>query len=306
MSDTTIDKLDSSILKLKSLESEFDLVMTQYKQAYLDYINTLQTTASSTTTTTGQREFKSIQNSKFWGTVGLKETTVTSMDECKAMCAGDANCTGATFNSSSSYCWLRSGDGDVNVSDNPSEYALMPSMTQNTNNLKMLNDKLINLNIQIISALNESEPIVFDSIEHKDETKAQMQDTKQKLEDEREKIYKLLDQYDDLSSQYDSNSIYVRQMNASYIFWTSLAVIIIIIIVKLLITPQSRGSDTVKITFRLIFIFIFIIAITKMNTASGFAIFGVFIILILLRIFNILAKRGTNTTYGNTMNQRPY
>jgi len=291
---TKNDNLDSSILRLQSLETEFDLVMTQYKQAYLDYISSLQTTNGNNNE--GGREFTSLQGRRFWGTGGIKDITVNNADECKASCAEDLMCTGATFNSSSGYCWIRSGNGDVTVSSNNNEYALMPSVSQNTNNLKMLNDKLIKLNIDIMNELNSNEPIVFNQVENKNVKKSEMENTNKELIKERINIMKLMDQYDDLMQQYDSNSIYVRQANASYMVWSFISISLIIIIIKLILTPEVKLIDNINFLIKLFLFFVLIVSITKLNHPAAFAIFG---LLIIMLIFKIMNKIGSGSGSGS-------
>uniref|UniRef100_A0A6C0KYJ5 Apple domain-containing protein n=1 Tax=viral metagenome TaxID=1070528 RepID=A0A6C0KYJ5_9ZZZZ len=292
-----VDKMDSSILKLQSLEAEYDLVMTQYRQAYLDYISSLQTI---NTENNGQgRQFDTLQGRRFWGTSGIKDLTVASTDECIASCAGDLNCTGASFNLSSGYCWLRTGDGDVTVSNNNDEYALMPSISQNTNNLKMLNDKLIRLNVEIMNELNSTEPTVFREIETKNEKKTIMENRNEELLKEKAKILKSMGEYEDLTAQYDSNSIYVRQANAEYILWTILAVTIIVIIIKMVVTPQSRGSDHIKFALKLILGFVFLVTLTKLDNPSAYAIFGVFVIVAIFVVSSSASGSGSgSSSYG--------
>jgi hypothetical protein len=292
-----IDKMDSSILKLQSLEAEYDLVMTQYRQAYLDYISSLQNI--NTENNGKNREFNTLQGRRFWGTSGIKELIVNSPDECIASCAEDLTCTGASFNLSSGYCWLRKGEGDVTVSSNNDEYALMPSVSQNTSNLKMLNDKLIKLNTEIMNELNSTEPIVFREIETKNEKKTIMENRNEELLKEKAKIIKSMGDYEDLTAQYDSNSIYVRQANAEYIIWTILAVTIIVIIIKMVITPESRGSDHIKFALKIILGFVFLITITKLNNPAGFAIFGLFLIIIIFGVSSMASSGPSNLGYGS-------
>ena len=200
---TTVEILNNSSLNLQSLQKEYDLAMMQYKQANLDYIASLQSKIANGDT----RVFDILPSSRFWGTSGIKDIVVNKIEECQAGCAEDSRCTGATFNSSNGYCWLRTGTGSVSTSTDPNESAIMPKVSQNISNLKMLNDKLIQLNLQIMDELNRSEPVVLDEIAHKDEKQAQMEETNQQLLEERIKILELLDETQDLMVKYDTNSI---------------------------------------------------------------------------------------------------
>ena len=287
-----VDKIDSTILTLQSLETEFDLVMMQYKQAYTDYINSLKT---KITEKNNKREFSVTQGQRYWGTSGIRNVVVNKVEECEAACAADAKCTGATFNASSGYCWVRSGSGSATVSNNKNEYAIMPIISQNINNLKELNDKLVDLNEKIITELNKTQPIVLNDIENKDIKKVEMEEVNTRLMKERKEIYELLDQHTDLNAQYDENSLYVNQSNASYILWSMIAIIMIILLVRVTVMPETKLSDHIKFTFIVIIFFVFLIILTKMYNPTGFLFFGLFILLIIIVVMGKINKSQTSS-----------
>jgi len=287
-----VDKIDSSILTLQSLETEFNLVMIQYKQAYTDYINSLKT---KITEKRNKREFTVTQGQRYWGTSGIRNVVVNKVEECEAACAGDEKCTGATFNASSGFCWVRSGSGSVTVSNNNNEYAIMPVISQNINNLKELNDKLVDLNEKIIAELNKTQPVVLNDIENKDIKKVEMEEVNTKLMKERKEIYELLDQHTDLNAQYDENSLYVNQSNASYILWSMFAIIMIILVVRVTVMPDTKISDHIKFIFIVIIFFVFLIILTKMYNPTGFLFFGLFILLIIIVIMGKINKSQTTS-----------
>jgi len=287
-----VDKTDSSILTLQSLETEFNLVMIQYKQAYTDYINSLKT---KITEKRNKREFTVTQGQRYWGTSGIRNVVVNKVEECEAACAGDEKCTGATFNASSGFCWVRSGSGSVTVSNNNNEYAIMPVISQNINNLKELNDKLVDLNEKIIAELNKTQPLVLNDIENKDIKKVEMEEVNTKLMKERKEIYELLDQHTDLNAQYDENSLYVNQSNASYILWSMFAIIMIILVVRVTVMPDTKISDHIKFIFIVIIFFVFLIILTKMYNPTGFLFFGLFILLIIIVIMGKINKSQTTS-----------
>jgi hypothetical protein len=287
-----VDKTDSSILTLQSLETEFNLVMIQYKQAYTDYINSLKT---KITEKSNKREFTVTQGQRYWGTSGIRNVVVNKVEECEAACAGDAKCTGATFNASSGFCWVRSGSGSVTVSNNNNEYAIMPVISQNINNLKELNDKLVDLNEKIIAELNKTQPVVLNDIENKDIKKVEMEEVNTKLMKERKEIYELLDQHTDLNAQYDENSLYVNQSNASYILWSMFAIIMIILVVRVTVMPDTKISDHIKFIFIVIIFFVFLIILTKMYNPTGFLFFGLFILLIIIVVMGKINKSQTTS-----------
>ena len=285
-----VDKVESSILNLETLEAEFDLVMTQYKQAYLDYINSLQTK-----TTNNKKEFSVMQGKRFWGTSGIKDIIVNKVEECQAACAEDMKCSGATFNSSSGYCWLRSGSGSVSISNNNNESAIMPTLSQDINNLKELNDRLMELNSKIITELSSREYDVLTEIDNKDIKKADMEQVNARLNEERKQIYELLDQHTDINTQYNENSLYVNQSNASYIIWSVIAIVMIILVVRVTIMPESKLSEHIKFAIIVIIFFIFVVTLTKMYNPTGFLFFGLFFIIIVIVVMSKINKGSTSS-----------
>jgi len=286
-----VDKVESSILNLETLEAEFDLVMTQYKQAYLDYINSLQTK----TTNNNKKEFSVIQGKRFWGTSGIKDIVVNKVEECQAACAEDMKCSGATFNSSSGYCWLRSGSGSVSISNNNNESAIMPTLSQDINNLKELNDRLMELNSKIITELSSREYDVLTEIDNKDIKKADMEQVNARLNEERKQIYELLDQHTDINTQYNDNSLYVNQSNASYIIWSVIAIVMIILVVRVTIMPESKLSEHIKFAIIVIIFFIFVVTLTKMYNPTGFLFFGLFFIIIVIVVMSKINNSSTSS-----------
>jgi len=290
---TTVEILNNSSLNLQSLQKEYDLAMTQYKQANLDYIASLENKVANG----NERVFNILPSSRFWGTSGIKDIVVNKIEECQAGCAEDAKCTGATFNSSSGYCWLRTGTGQVTASSDPNESAIMPNVSQNINNLKMLNDKLVQLNLQIMDELNKSEPVVLDEIAHKDEKKAQMEETNQQLLQERIKILELLDETQDLMVQYDTNSIYANQSNAEYIYWTIIMIMVVSFILRLALFPDSPIKDHVKFFIKIGLFFGLLISMIKMSNPAGMAIFGLLVLLLTIKVMN--NSKGGESGYGS-------
>jgi hypothetical protein len=286
-----VDKVESSILNLETLEAEFDLVMTQYKQAYLDYINSLQTK----TTNNNKKEFSVMQGKRFWGTSGIKDIVVNKVEECEAACAEDMKCSGATFNSSSGYCWLRSGSGSLSISNNNNESAIMPTLSQDINNLKELNDRLMELNSKIITELSSREYDALTEIDNKDIKKADMEQVNARLNEERKQIYELLDQHTDINTQYNENSLYVNQSNASYIIWSVIAIVMIILVVRVTIMPESKLSEHIKFAIIVIIFFIFVVTLTKMYNPTGFLFFGLFFIIIVIVVMSKINKGSTSS-----------
>lgn len=276
------DEKSSAIIKLQVLENEFNLVMKEYEQAHLNYISSLQSRGALN----DSNKFVSLSGRVFWGTTGLKEGNVDSEDSCKALCSSDPLCTGATYNSAKAYCWTRSGKGDVAVgleTDN----ALISDITQNVNTIKQLNDRLTELNKKIEKTLSETVPEQQAQVEEKNEKQAQLQKVYQQLLADRRNIDEMIKEYRMLDQQYSDNSIYVEQTNTAYILWFVFAILVIFFTLKLQFFPNVK-SNPVRFIFWFCITILFIITTTHLNSAPGFFLWGLIIVMVAFMQMKIL------------------
>ena len=107
--DSTTNNTESNVLKLQSLQSEFKLFMTQYQQAYANYISSLRSSSDPAS----KKTFVAIPGSTYWGTIGISDDTSHSTEDCIALCSANSSCTGATYNSDKQHCWVRGGQSDI-------------------------------------------------------------------------------------------------------------------------------------------------------------------------------------------------
>jgi hypothetical protein len=122
--------------QLDTLTAEYDAVLLKYNKALADNI-----------------DFQILPGQIYMNTL-LSEGAATSVDECKAMCSSDKQCTGATFNSDDQYCRTTSGEGSPTVSSD-SDYAIL----ENKHTLTSLNKRLLEINQEIVQLMKKSEPI---------------------------------------------------------------------------------------------------------------------------------------------------
>ena len=130
------DKMNAILIKVETLEKEYEVTLNQYQEAFNNYINALQTTNSEEST---QINFTELSGRTWWGTGALKEAPATTSSECESMCASDTSCSGATFNPVKRYCWTRTGDAKITVGTD-TDYALIPSQKATLIVLKSFND----------------------------------------------------------------------------------------------------------------------------------------------------------------------
>lgn len=264
----------SAILKLQILENEFSLVMKQYEQAHMNYISSLQSHGALN----DSNKFVSLQGRVFWGTAGLKEGNVDSEDSCKALCSSDPLCTGATYNSAKAYCWTRSGKGDIAVGLD-TDYALITEVTQNINTIKQLNDRLTDLNKRIEKTLSEIVPEQQAHIEDKNAKQTRLQKVYQQLLVDRQNIDEMIKESKMLDQQYSDNSIYVEQSNSTFILWFIFAILVIFYTIKLQFFPNAPNNP-VRFIFWFCITLLFAIVTTHLNSAPGFFLWGLIIVMV--------------------------
>jgi hypothetical protein len=264
----------SAILNLQVLENEYNLVMKQYEQAHANYISSLQSDANSSS----KSKFVTLKNRAFWGEAGLKEGVYDSIEKCKALCSADALCTGATYNTEKSYCWTRSGKGEVTVGGT-GDIAIITDVAQNTYLIQSLNEKLTTLNQKIETALTSVEPQYASEIKEKNQKQMTLQKTHKQLLLDRANIERLIKEYNTLEQDYIDTTIFVEQSNTYYLLWIVTVLVIFLYTIKQLFFPTIE-SNPIKFIFWFIIAGVFTIVTTHLNTAPGFFLWGVIIVFV--------------------------
>ena len=272
---------NSSVIKLAALQAEYKVVMTMYQNAYQNYItsisNNIAATATATTpapatatpspdtpTAATTAAYMELPGKQYWGTTGLQEGAVNSKDDCQTMCSNSPNCTGATFDSSLNYCWARSGDGSIDPG----------SSTQNAiilNNefpiivLKMLNDKLFQLNDDITNELQYT----YSYTDQDQITKSQLSDQLTELIQNKNRINNIITSTTNtIGQEFNESELYVTQ---SYTYYNLYFVIILVL------TALYIGNNV----FSIITLILLILIITVNTTIFS----GIAILLLLLVFF---------------------
>ena len=266
--------INNAMLRVETLEKEYDLVLKQYQEAYKNYTDTLNTNSKSTDSL--GKEFSELPSRSWWGTYGIKEGAAKTKEECKSMCASDINCTGATFNTAKRYCWARGGDGAISTGTKD-ETALIPKLKMNLITLKGLNEKLISINQQLRNEIKNIEPTL--SSENITNTKRQktFDDSYYKLSNKKSEIQKLLKQYDTIEAELNDQSLIVDQANSSLKLWTFIAFIILLILLKQVYGVDSPSGIMMFITI----ILILIVLSFSLSKPSGFAAVGLVLIAVI-------------------------
>lgn len=261
--------MSADILQLESLNTDFKNKLILYKQANIDYIDSLNSSKKYTT----------LPNKNYWGSSGIKEISVATTQECEALCSSDATCTGATFDSLRSYCWTRSGTSAI--LDDVNSSAIVPQSSILLSKVASLNEELITLQSQIKTKVDTlAKPIDTSSIKELDTTYSQLLDA-------RVNIASLMQQYQDIEQNYNDKTIYVEQTNSSLTFWIIIAIIVMAFTVKVVAFPEVK-QNTASIIFW-IFISVLILLLTMhLNSPSTFSTWGLLVLLVVLMKVNII------------------
>jgi len=223
---TSVNNTNSVILKISLLETEYNNTLIQYQQAYQNY------TADLTKYQTN-KTFNNILNGRvFWGSSGIKQFSTNDINVCKASCSTMPNCSGATFNSTSNTCWLRSGDGDVFPGLN-TENAIIPDIIQSSNILKKLNAKLLDINTKIINLIQSSTEDYTTQIDTRNNLDTQLKQNYNDLIKETNHVNKLIRETENIDELNNNSQIII---NHYYLIYT---VIIILVFLCILIVVYN-------------------------------------------------------------------
>jgi len=275
MNEIQNDKTNEALIKLQALQKEYDVVLQQYEEAVKNYITTLQSTSISNSTNTS---FTALKGRTWWGTQGVAEGIVDSQEQCEAMCAQSSVCTGATFNPVKRYCWARGGDGRLTPGQDD-DYALIPQQRAALTNMKGLNDKLISLNNEIMTIVQDQQPQVEAQKQEQNNKYVKLSDSYQHLLEQKVAMEKQLQEYNSIEEDYENQNLYATQQNMAYSNWTIIAIAVVIITIK-----KMYGSSSVSVN--MIFWVVMLVLLFRLSfnlgQPSGFLVWFILLMIIIL------------------------
>lgn len=287
MSSSDSEVIESAVLKLQSLQTEFGLVMTQYKQAYANYISNIQN-ADMGSGSGSTKTFTMLPGRTFWSKTGATAHEAASVDDCQALCSSDQTCKGATFNSEKQQCWTISGQGELGVGQD-NEYAIVPELAQNAQVLQMLNQKLMDLNSKISDTLGKMTTPGKNNMNAANSQHTELTNIYDSLLAERKNIDNMLKEYTTINDSYNDQSIYVVQNNTTYMFWFFLALIIVIFTLKLQFFPELK-TNLFKTLFWGIMIILLITLMMQLNTPTGYFFWLSLVAIVVLMQIGVFPK----------------
>lgn len=268
------DKITSSLIKIETLQKEYEVVLQEYQEAGKNYIISLQSDLN---------KYVALKGRSWWGTSGLIEGPVSSQEECENMCANSQECTGATFNPVKHYCWARKGESSITVGrDN--DYALLTQQKASLSTMKRLNQKLLDLNSQISDELTNINPEVEAQNKEKDLKQQQLNDSYEKLLEQKIELDKQLQDYYSIEQEEENQSLIVNQQNMSLRFWVLIVCLVLIFTIKRMVGASSLSFTMI---YWLAIIIVLIMLTYTLSTPAGFMMLflGILSIILYFSIF---------------------
>lgn len=270
--------LKTDILKIEALEREYNAVLKQYEEAYKNCNDELKQNLDEK-----QRSFKTFTNRAYWGTMGLKEGTVGAETDCENMCASNPKCTGATFNTVNRYCWTRGGNGSLSATTS-GNVAILPTVKGCVVTLNALNNRLIKINKELTQLIETTNSQLAAEDAKEKNSKQQLHKYYAQLLKERLQMAEILADHKTIDEDNQTQSLYVSTQNSTLRLWSLLACILILIVVNKML---GRETSVVKLFWVIMMVLVLIVSFS-INNASGFAVWLMLIMIIVLMKMDIL------------------
>jgi len=181
-----------------------------------------------------------IPNNAFWGTADISSNIIPTVYQCKALCATTSGCSGATYNTTTQTCSLRSGEGSL-VPSASNLLALIPEETYLLLNMQSINAQLIQINQEILNKTTEGET-VFNSEYTERQTQAEeLLKNYIMLTAEKNKINGKINDFENLNQAEIDGNITISKNYYSFVL---LLILSIALIVLLFMFSGSSSTNT--------------------------------------------------------------
>jgi hypothetical protein len=275
---------ESIVLDLEILNAQYSNLLIQYEQAVANYSALIQQQSAGNIP-----PLMALPNNAFWGTAGISSTTVSSVPECKALCATTSGCSGATYNTTKNLCSLRSGEGSVTPADNNS-YAIITEEAYLLLNMQSINNQLIEINQQILDATNKGQP-EFD--EEYAERKVKAQELLKNyimLNQEKERIDMIVQSYENLNKEEVEGNITINQNYYSFILLIILAIALIVILYLFSGSSSTSSTTTVNPTPAINPYQPNVQAGGQLGISAYFIVFAIILIVLVMKYFSNISS----------------
>lgn len=265
-----MDSIDSALLTIETLQKEYDVTLQQYQEAVNNYISLLETDTG--------KEYTALKGRTWWGTSALSEKKVDTQKDCENMCAASNQCSGATFNAVSRYCWTRSGNSSLTVGQDD-DYALITKIKAALETMKYLNNKLLELNTQISDQIASVQPLVDADQKINSEQQNDLESNYENLLEQNIEVNKLLEEYYSIDEERKNQELFVNQESAIYKIWIIITGLVLIFTIRKLIGSEN---PSVSFIYWIIIIILLVVLSYGLSKPSGFFVWFIVIMFIIL------------------------
>jgi len=218
----------SDIVKLEALNGQYKNKLTEYESAYATYIQGLQQPDNSYIVLPGKT---------YQGTGSISDISGSTLTRCEASCSAQPLCSGASFNSISNVCKLRSGEAGLTVGAT-SDHAIITKTRANILHLHTLNDQLIEINRQMDDIHKTMQPHTTKQTQVLVVQGDELLQRGSLLTAEKDKIKRLMEEYNDVAKNNADQTIMVEQRSSVYVIWLILCIMAILLAVKYTTFPD--------------------------------------------------------------------
>jgi len=242
--------------QLEILSNKFNNLLTQYKDTYKQFIDTINSNNNT---------FTSLPKSAFIGTVNLNTIKNTSINSCITACSSNYSCSGATFDNKLNSCNLKSGNGNIIKSRN--QTAIIKQALFYSYKLQNINNELINVNNSMMSLANSNK----NSYEYTQNLNREKSEILQKnyntLTQERGDIQQIINEYETLNSAYDNVNINLTANYYSYVIYVLITIFLVFLFLRFSTSNEQLGGSSVKFGRYTPFILVSLIIIIIINSS---------------------------------------
>ena len=247
---------DDQIIRLKSLEKEYANTIREYIETKQNFIEALNQELQN------KKEFTLMPNSEWLGEELKDISNVNKVTDCVSLCV-ENDCTGANYNETTKYCYLKTRPSyGVRVASQ-NNTAIVTNSFDKAMSLSLLNEKLLDLNSELMLLIQAINPSYKRDIEEKQIKEKEMYENYKKLMTERDYINKQLNDYNALMTAYGTENLNAKQQYTFLNIWTIFAVVSIILILQQIIGFSFNYSII------LVFASILLLGL-NLGNASGF------------------------------------
>jgi hypothetical protein len=225
---------DKTILELETLSKQYDIILKQYQQTVLDYVSFLKQTNQTDT-------FITIKGQSFWGAQALSTLQNSTLAKCKISCATTTNCSGATFDSKLSNCYLRSGKGQATVSSK-NYTAIVSKNIYYITTLQKLNNDLTIINSKILAQINGGYKAYETNKKNNTLLKNKLVKNYYALVKERELLNEQIQEYQNINEDFNDTNLKTNANYNSYLLLLFFVIIFIIVLMKYSLSKKLNNS----------------------------------------------------------------